>query len=135
MIPPFDESGYLPPGIHTATAEEVGQRFGHSSELRRVQMESIRWMIELARDSGAERIILNGSFVTDIIEPNDVDCTILVKPRNRRNRRAIAKLRKGLPFLDLAMVRQEAFDEYVYEVFSADRMGQPKGMIEVIAWS
>lgn len=48
MIPPFDESGFLPPGLHPATLAEVEARFGRGSELRRIQMESVRWMIDLA---------------------------------------------------------------------------------------
>jgi hypothetical protein len=42
MIPPFDDLGCLPPGIHSATLAEVEARFGVQSELRRVQMESVR---------------------------------------------------------------------------------------------
>jgi hypothetical protein len=42
-----------------------------------------------------------------------------------------AELRKGLPFLDVVMVRKRAFDEYVRSVFAADRTGERKGMIEV----
>jgi hypothetical protein len=76
MIPPFDEFGCLPPGIHPAKLDEIDARFGKQSELRRVQMESVRWMVDLAMRAGAERIVLNGSFVTDIIEPNDVDCVL-----------------------------------------------------------
>jgi hypothetical protein len=53
MIPPFNEFGYLPPGIHPATMDEIDARFGQLFELRRVQMESVRWMIELARRAGA----------------------------------------------------------------------------------
>jgi hypothetical protein len=67
MIPPFDEFGCLPPGIHRATLDEIDVRFGQWSELRRVEMESIRWMIDFAREAGAERIVLKGSLVTDII--------------------------------------------------------------------
>ena len=36
MIPSFDEHGYLPPGIHPATLDEIEARFGRESELRRV---------------------------------------------------------------------------------------------------
>ncbi len=43
MIPPFDDSGCLPPGVHRATLAEIEDRFGRRSELRRVQMESVRW--------------------------------------------------------------------------------------------
>lgn len=46
MIPPHNESGFLPPGVHPATLAEVEVRFGRQSELRRVQMESVRWMVE-----------------------------------------------------------------------------------------
>ena len=80
MIPSFDDTGWLPPGIHPATLAEIEDRFGRQSKLRRVQMESVRWMVDLARRAGVERIVLNGSFVTDIMEPNEVDCLLLIGP-------------------------------------------------------
>ncbi|MBI3468156.1 MAG: hypothetical protein HY000_34560 [Planctomycetes bacterium] len=46
MIPQFEESGALPPGMHPATLEEVENRFGTQSELRKVQMESVKWMVD-----------------------------------------------------------------------------------------
>jgi hypothetical protein len=52
MIPAFNDDGYLPPGIHTATLEEIAVRFGQESEVRRDQMESLGWLVDLAR-SGA----------------------------------------------------------------------------------
>ena len=33
MIPSFENNGYLPPGIHRATLDEVGARFGREAEL------------------------------------------------------------------------------------------------------
>ena len=132
MIPPFDDTGWLPPGIHPATLTEIEARFGRQSELRRVQMESVRWMAELAVRSGVERVVLNGSFVTDIMEPNDVDCVLLLLPGRRRERAAVRQLRGGLPFLEMKLVGQEDFDEYVNVTFGTDRTGVPKGMIEVI---
>ena len=134
MIPAFDESGFLPPGVHPATLAEVEARFGRPSELRRVQMESVRWMVDLAARAGIQRIVLNGSFVSDIMEPNDVDCVLLLESGGRRGRAALRDLRKGLPFLEIAVVRARAFDEYVHRVFAADRTGVPKGMIEVVQW-
>ena len=131
MIPPFDKSGCLPPGIHPATMAEIEARFGRESELRRVQMESVRWMVDLAVRAGVQRIVLNGSFVTDIMEPNDVDCVLLIAPGERRNRQALKELRKGLPFLSIALVDQNDFDQLVNDFFASDRLGLPKGMIEV----
>ena len=52
MIPDFNELGYLPAGLHRATMAEIEARFGTGSELRRVQMESVRWMVELALRAG-----------------------------------------------------------------------------------
>ena len=132
MIPPFDDSGFLPSGVHPATVDESEARFGRESELRRVEMESVRWMVHLAVRAGAARIVLNGSFVTDIMEPNDVDCVLLFLPGRRRDRAAIKELREGLPFLDMKFVGQEDFDEFVSVTFGSDRTGIPKGTIEVI---
>jgi hypothetical protein len=133
MIPAFDESGCLPPGIHPATLDEIDARFGQLSELRRVQIESVRWLVELAVRAGAERIVLNGSFVTDIIEPNDVDCVLLIGPGYPCDHTAEEELDDGLPFLDIAVVGQADFDRFVGKIFAADRFSQPKGMIEVIS--
>jgi hypothetical protein len=121
MIPLFDESGCLPSGVHPATLDEIEARFGRLSELRRVQMESLRWMVDLAVQAKVQRIV--------------VDCVLLVEPHGRGNRAALGELRKGLPFLDLAIVRAHAFDEYVQRVFATDRTGAPKGMIEVVQWT
>ena len=133
MIPPFTDSGVLPPGVHPATLAEIADRFGNGSELRRVQLESVRWMIDLAMRAGVQSIVLNGSFVTDIIKPNDVDCVPLFRPGLRRDRSAIKQLRLGLPFLSIAIVAQAGFDDLVSRFFATDRLGASKGMIEVIS--
>jgi hypothetical protein len=132
MIPPFDEYGCLPPGIHPAKLDEIDAQFGQLSELRRVQMDSVRWMVELAMRAGVERIVLNGSFVTDIMEPNDVDCVLLIGRGFPSDAVAEAELDAGLPFLEVKLVGQTDFDDYVNVTFASDREGVPKGMIEVI---
>ena len=132
MIPPFTESGLLPAGVYPATLDEIDARFGRPSEIRGVQIQSVRWMVELAIRAGVQRIVLNGSFVTDIIEPNDVDCVLLFVPGRVQDRNALKELRVGLPFLDIAIVEQVDFDEFVGHVFAADRFNVPKGMVEVI---
>ena len=133
VIPPFDANGVLPPGVHLATPAEVADRFGQSSELRRVQMQSVEWMIDLARRAGVQRIVLNGSFVMDIIEPNDVDCVLLIRSDFPKDSTAEKELLDGLPFLEMKLVRQAEFEEYVNEIFGTDRSGVPKGVIEVIS--
>ena len=132
MIPPFNESGFLPPGVHPATLAEIETRFARQSELRRVQMESVRWMVDLAVRAGAQRIVLNGSFVTDIMEPNDVDCVLLVGSDFPTDSAAERELLTGLPFLDVALVDEGDFAFFVNRFFAFDRVREEKGMIEVI---
>jgi len=132
MIPPFDKHGYLPPGIHAATLDEVETRFGCDSELRRAQMESLRWLLCLARRAGVTRLIINGSFVTDVIEPNDVDCVLLIETGFPQDQAAEAELVAGLPFLELSLVNQADFNALVNEFFATDRYSVTKGMVEVI---
>lgn len=132
MIPPFNEFGYLPSGTHLAALDEIDTRFGQLSELRRAQMESVRWMVDLAVRAGAGRVILNGSFVTDTMEPNDVDCVLLIGPGYPADRDVEEELEEGLPFLDIAIVGQADFDRFIGRIFAADRRGVPKGMIEVV---
>jgi hypothetical protein len=131
VIPSFEESGVLPPGVHAATLSEIEERFGRQTELRRVQMESIRWVVDLAVRAGVERIVLNGSFVTDIMEPNDVDCALLLADDYPRDTAASDELIKGLPFMEILRVDAEGFDRLVNRFFATDRHGVAKGMIEV----
>ncbi len=132
MIPPFGENGYLPPGIHPATLNEVAARFGGGSEVRRVQMESIRWLVDLAHRAGVDRLVLNGSFVTDVLEPNDVDCVLLIGAAFPRDESAEVELIAGLPFLEISLVTRTDFDLLVDEFFATDRQAIAKGLVEVI---
>jgi hypothetical protein len=131
MIPAFTDSGALPPGIHPATLAEIDARFGRQSEIRRVQMESIRWMIDLAARVGVQRVVLNGSFVTDIMEPNDVDCVLLAPNDEAALKDIEDELEDGLPFLDIYLADRDEFDAFTSRVFAFDRDQQGKGMIEV----
>ena len=131
MIPAFNNSGCLPPGIHRATLAEIESCFGCQSEIRRVQMESVRWMVELALRAGVQRIVLNGSFVTDIMEPNDVDCVLLLAADYPQETGASDELIKGLPFLEIARVELQEFDRLVHRFFATDRHGVVKGVIEI----
>jgi len=132
MIPAFNDDGYLPPGIHPVTLEELAARFGQESELRQVQMESLHWLVDLARRAGVQRLVVNGSFVTDKWEPNDVDCVLLIGPDFPRDAAAQAELSAGLPFINMELVRQEAFQEFTEDIFANDRELVAKGLIEVI---
>ena len=131
MIPLCNDNGYLPPGIHPATLEEIAARFGQESELRKVEMDSLRWMVDLAWRAGVQRIVVNGSFVTDKMEPNDVDCVLLIGVDFPHDAAAEAELLAGLPFLNLELVDGEGFQQFTERTFATDRNLRPKGMLEV----
>lgn len=132
MIPPFNDDGYLPPGIHPATLEEVAARFGGESELRRVQLESLRWLVELAWRAGVMRIVVNGSFVTDRVEPNDVDCVLMVTDDFPRDSAAADELAAGLPFMTFEFVKPSGLRAFTEVIFATDRNLAAKGMVEII---
>lgn len=131
MIPICTDDGYLPPGIHQTTLEEIAARFGQESELRQVQMQSLRWLVALAQRAGVKRIVVNGSFVTDKLEPNDVDCVLLIDEDFPHDPAAEAELIAGLPFINLELVDDEAFQKFTERIFATDRDLVPKGMVEV----
>ena len=78
MIPEFRSDGYLPEGLHIASEAEVTFRFGSSSPRRRRLALRLRRWIELARKVKALRLLIDGSFVTNKHEPNDIDAVILL---------------------------------------------------------
>ena len=143
--PPYPVPGNLiscfitPPGEGKDTTypaelkSEIEERFGRSTEIRRAQMQSLYWLVDLARRAGIERLIVNGSFVTDVFEPNDVDCVALAGRGFPRDRHAAWEMRRvGLPFIHLQLVRARRFDHLVYVFFATDNRNRAKGVIEVI---
>jgi hypothetical protein len=132
MIPDYNDDGYLPAGIHAATLEEIAVRFGTDSELRMAQMESFRWLVDLARRAGVLRIVVNGSFVTDKLEPNDVDCALLIGPDFPHDSAAEAELLAGLPFINMELVDPKAFQHLTERTSATDRNLVPKRMVEIV---
>jgi hypothetical protein len=131
MIPPFDDHGNLPPGVHPATLEEIESRFGNESELRRVQMQSLSWLVAAAQRAGVQKIIVNGSFVCDTLEPNDVDCVLLLAADYPKEESAAKELQDGFPFVEMYLVESKEYDYFVQVFFALDRNDRPKGMLEV----
>jgi hypothetical protein len=79
---------------------EIAARFGQESELRQAEMDSLRWLVDLAWRAGVQRIVANGSFVTEMMERNDVDCVLLIGADFPHDAEAEAELQAGLPFKD-----------------------------------
>lgn len=81
MIPPFNEQGLLPDGIHDCTIEEAAERFaGFQGSDRRPQLWArfIEFMREAKACNLVEAVLVDGSFVTARAEPNDLDLVLVV---------------------------------------------------------
>jgi hypothetical protein len=77
-IPPFDESGYIPPGVYPASMEEIFARFCFG-EVRQHWRNILREVITLAKSTERlETAYLFGSFVTAKVAPADVDLFLVM---------------------------------------------------------
>ena len=86
----------------------------------------------MAHRAGVDPVVLNGNFVTDALEPNDVDCVLLMGAGFPRDRSAESELIAGLPFLELSLVNPVDFALLVDHFFATDRLSVGKGLVEVI---
>ncbi len=129
----------LPPGIHDATMEEIGQRFA-SNDVRRELFEGFNRGVEALRRAGCRVVFLDGSYATEKERPGDFDAcwdpsgvdparldpVLLDFSDKRRNQ----KLKyAGEFFLSSAMADGT---RTFLEFFQTDRhSGKPKGIIRV----
>ncbi len=80
-IPPFEETGLLPEGLHDCTLEEVATRFAgfQGSERRPRLWTQFTSFCREAKASGVvELLLLDGSFATATAAPNDIDLVVVV---------------------------------------------------------
>lgn len=72
MIPLFDDSGNLPPGVHDATWDEIADRFGTTPQ-RRALLVGLYSALQALNSAGCQTVYIDGSFVTTKLVPNDFD--------------------------------------------------------------
>lgn len=72
MLPDFEESGNLPPGIHEATWDEIAARYGTTSH-RRNLLDGLEHALQALRHAGCRQAYIDGSFVTAKTDPSDFD--------------------------------------------------------------
>ena len=125
-IPPFNELGYLPPGIYEITWTQLMERFATNPQRLRLVTGLAAALRKLAI-AGCRRVLIGGSFVTSKEHPNDFDGWYesfgldfdLLDPL----------------FLEDVESQMEVFggtlfDPPSYEgFFQTDREGRPKGVI------
>jgi hypothetical protein len=81
-IPAFEANGWLPPGHHPSTWDEVVAllRDGEGSR-RAVLTDKLLWYKERPTALGVEgTLLLDGSYVSSRQNPNDVDVMLIAQP-------------------------------------------------------
>jgi hypothetical protein len=72
VIPPFDSRGNLPAGIHATTWELLMVRYGYTQ--RRLELlNGLRMALFALKTAGCQIAWIDGSFITNKLEPNDID--------------------------------------------------------------
>jgi hypothetical protein len=129
MLPEFDQYGNLPVGIHRCSIEELVERFGHGSAEREVEAKELMRFIEWAKLAGVRRLLVNGSYITSKLRPNDVDVVIL----SDSDEALPSDEEIHWPFLHVLIAADEAdFQRWANEDFASDRDDRRKGIVEVL---
>src|SRR5262245_36678426 len=125
MLPPFNEKGLLPEGIHDCSLDEAEARFGRfqRSDRRPGLWSEFRQFVNEAKATGlASAILLNGSFITAKPDPNDIDVILVVLPDHDFTRDLLAAEYNVLSAqrvkrrrkLDLLVARENSDQYYRY---------------------
>ncbi len=78
-LPPLTEDGELPLGVHAASLREVLDHFGGGPAQRQAVALRLARVYRVAQATGhLARFVVCGSFVTNTLEPNDVDVFLLM---------------------------------------------------------
>lgn len=133
MLPPFDEFGYLPQGIHSCAIEELVSRFGGGSPEREVETQELLDFFAWARRAGIVRVIVNGSYASAKVAPNDADVFVLPGADYPRNETPCSQHEARWPFLQIFIAVDELdLEQWSLHDFGTDRNRRLKGVIEVL---
>jgi hypothetical protein len=143
-LPAFNASGDLPPGIHSGLIAEVLSRFGSGTRQRKEVTKRLERVIQLASATGAlDRLIIFGSYVSQVDEPNDVDVILVMRndfrPENCSpqtsvlfdHARADRELGASVFWVRPDMLLGEPLEQFL-AFWQTKRDGEQRGIVEVM---
>jgi hypothetical protein len=145
-LPPFDDGGDLPAGVHSATLREVIDRFGIESPQRMLVALRLEQIYRLAVATGhLARFVVFGSFVTSHPEPNDVDVFMVMEDSFDAAQltgeasmlfdHAVAQAHFGASVFWLRRLAAMGGEQATIEHWQVKRDGDYRGIVEVIGES
>lgn len=142
-IPALGPNGLLPVGVHDCSLEEIRAAFGHfARSTRRLDLTAkLEAYVSEARQSQLILWIgIDGSYVTDKPEPEDIDIVVALAPGHdfrtsvlpfEYNLISRRRVKVGYQFDALvAPEASEALDRHM-AFFQKSRDGMPKGILRV----
>jgi hypothetical protein len=142
-LPAFNEFGDLPEGNYRASLDELVARFGSGSAQRRAVTDRLRRVYGLALATGyLDRVLVFGSYVSDVSEPNDVDVILVMRNDFRSedcpaelavlfdHARAQDELRASVFWVRPDMLLGEPLDRFL-AFWQIKRDGHHRGVVEI----
>lgn len=140
MIPPFDEQGFLPIGLYDVSLREIRAVLGFT-EKRRSLIGGLERYVGLWEHSGFLRyVVIDGSFVTDKPDPNDIDVILAPKPGALVSSRFNDLLKtyceddvftmEAFGIEAFPTASQEDLDRWI-DFFSTNKQGRSRGLLRL----
>jgi hypothetical protein len=142
-LPEFNEFGDLPAGVYDVPFSELIVRYGTGSPQREAVASRLQHIFKVAVGTGAlDRLVIFGSFVTDKLEPNDVDVVLVMRDDFRPNlvspealalfdhNRADKELGASIFWIRPGMLIGVSVDELIRD-WQLKRDGNRRGIVEV----
>jgi hypothetical protein len=142
-LPEFNEFGDLPEGRYGASLTEVVTRFGSGTLQRTAVTVRLRRIYDLAVATGQfDRLVVFGSYVSDVAEPNDVDVILVMQDEFRlascpaeslvlfEHGRADAELGASVFWVRPGMLLGEPLEQFLAH-WERKRDGRRRGIVEI----
>ena|ERR1700722_2381726 len=142
-LPEFNGFGDLPAGNHPASLAEVFSRFGAGTSQRAAVTERLKRIYELAAVTAhLDWLIVFGSYVSDVAEPNDVNVILVMRNQFRSEQcppesavlfdhfRANDELGASIFWVRPDMLLGEPLEQFL-AFWQTKRDGRRRGVVEV----
>lgn len=132
-LPALRADGTLPPGVHSATLDEVFAAFPAVTSERQSLNSALAYCISTVRRLAmAEQIALDGSYVTSKMDPEDIDLAVFSPGIYQlAGEQQFAAAEIDIQLLDIQFAHDVLDFQGWLAFFSTARDGTPKGVISL----